>query len=387
VTTRCANRSEHQTRWAAHRVLSVATTVTAFAGLFAAAVLSLGHFLDLPVPCGTSGGCVTVAAHPSSKFLSVPVAYFGVVFFLVQIGLLSSSGANRPVKIIGVILAGTGSIVSAALLLYSRSVIQATCGWCMASGVAMAALFVLSVFSLRLKQIIPVLRPRVTWGFGFATALAIGVQAGQMQRAALIPPIAMERLAAIPAAVLLEPGKSIGPADAVVTVIVFADFLCPACRSELGSLLRYQQSNPNAVRVVYRHLPLAEIRGHETSKAAAALSEMAGERGQFWAFANAIHAHPGQMTRQEYLELMRTLGFEPVAVEERLGNPNDPALLSVLRDIELAEQLQIRATPTFIVQAGAAAPIATTQRGLVKVLNSPSVVSVLKRRGESSSAQ
>lgn len=50
----------------------MAALAAAFAGLFIAAVLSAGHLLDLPVPCGRSRGCLAVALHPSSKVLGVP---------------------------------------------------------------------------------------------------------------------------------------------------------------------------------------------------------------------------------------------------------------------------------------------------------------------------
>ena len=79
------------------------------------------------------------------------------------------------------------------------------------------------------------------------TALAIGVQAGIMERAASLPPISRERLATVSPAQLLDPAKCIGPANAPVAITVFADFFCPACRGALASLLEYQSRNRQAV--------------------------------------------------------------------------------------------------------------------------------------------
>jgi protein-disulfide isomerase len=208
-----------------------------------------------------------------------------------------------------------------------------------------------------------------------------------MERAAVAPPIGADRLASVRPAEWIDPAKSLGPADAAVTVIIFADFLCPACRGALGSLLQYQNAHPNDVRVVYRHLPLWEIRGHESSKAAAALSEMAGEQGKFWTFAHALHSQRGQMNWTEYLELMRKLGFEPAAVEARLDDSTDRAIQNVQRDIAFAGRLGIRATPIFIVQIGTYAPASATERGLARILNSTTVVSLLAERHQLRVAQ
>ena len=139
-------------------------------------------------------------------------------------------------------------------------------------------------------------------------------------------------------------------------------------------------ANASDVRVVYWHLPLGEIPGHETSKAAAALSEIAGERGKFWQFARAIHTHHGQMTRVEYLDVMHSLGFSAAAVEERLDTENDDAITRVQRDVALAERLGVRATPTFIVQIGLHPLVSATQRGLLNILNSESVRAVIGER-------
>jgi uncharacterized membrane protein len=69
--------------------------VVAFAGLFAASVLSAGHLLHLPVPCGKSSGCITVASDPSSKWFGVPFAFIGVAAYLLIIFLLTRAARER----------------------------------------------------------------------------------------------------------------------------------------------------------------------------------------------------------------------------------------------------------------------------------------------------
>src|SRR5438067_12004654 len=68
--------------------LAIAASLVAFGGLFAAGVLSAGHTLKLPVPCGSSSGCVAVASDPSSRAAGVPIAFFGVVAYTAILFLL-----------------------------------------------------------------------------------------------------------------------------------------------------------------------------------------------------------------------------------------------------------------------------------------------------------
>src|SRR6266700_42950 len=68
--------------------LPIAAALVAFGGLFAAGVLSAGHILNLPVPCGSDSGCVAVASDPSSRFAGIPIAFFGVVAYITIVFLL-----------------------------------------------------------------------------------------------------------------------------------------------------------------------------------------------------------------------------------------------------------------------------------------------------------
>jgi protein-disulfide isomerase/uncharacterized membrane protein len=359
-------------------LLALATLVAALAGLFFAAILGAGHVLDLPIPCGKSRGCMAVAMHPSSKLFGVPIAFFGAGAYLAILFLLAHASSVRWTRTALVAMAGLGTAISLALLIYSQRVIGATCWWCVGSGASMTSVFVLVVLLGRLGTA-PVYRPAVIWGLAVLTAAAIGLQAGRMQVAALRPPVPASRLADLTVEEAVDQFKSLGRAEAPVTVVMFADLWCPACRGVFGSLLKYQLANPAGVRLVYRHLPLWGLRGHETSRAAAALAEIAAERGRFWPFVQAVHGHRRQLDRAGYLELMGRLGLEAGAIEARLDDPNDPAIARVLRDEAFAERLGVDATPTFLVLAAGRPAVSANSRTLAGVLNSPAVQAALLR--------
>jgi protein-disulfide isomerase/uncharacterized membrane protein len=352
----------------------------AFCGFFVSSILVAAHFLDLPVPCGKSRGCVQVATHPSSKMFGIPIAAIGVVAYLSIIVLLLQAASSRWASFALLILAAVGTVISAALLIYAHNVIHATCLWCIASGVVMALLFVCSLLMGWTKTTLIVPKPAVVWGLGFLTAIGIGAEAGAMQKAANAPPLAAEKIVNLRMADLVDPAKSRGGTNAPVTIIMFADFWCTACRHSYGPLIGFQKAHPDKIRVVYRNLPLFEIRGHQFSGTAAALSEIAGERGKFWEFADALHEQKTQLGPDGYLQLMEKLGFDKAEVEKRMKDPNDPAILRANSDKTFAEGLGIHSTPTFILFVAGQQPISANQRTLPKLLNSPTVQSLLSAK-------
>ena len=72
---------------------------------------------------------------------------------------------------------------------------------------------------------------------------------------------------------------SIGPEDAVLTIIEYADFQCPYCADASLSLIEYQREHSVDVRLVYRHFPLSF---HEKAVPAALAANAAGYQGMFF---------------------------------------------------------------------------------------------------------
>jgi protein-disulfide isomerase len=177
----------------------------------------------------------------------------------------------------------------------------------------------------------------------------------------------------VPLQELVDPAKTIGDQNAPLSVIIFGDFWCPACRISLLSLLKFRSVNPNGIKIIIRHLPLWQLPGHETSRAAAALSEMAAEKNMFSAFVDSLHLHPAQPGEEEYLSLMQNLGFSRNEVFERLNNPKDPSILKVLRDEELSQKLGFNQTPSFIVFGDKIPPVYADVETLLEILNSTEV--------------
>ena len=362
--------------------LPIAASLVAFGGLFAAAVLSAGHILNLPVPCGSSNGCVAVASDPSSRVAGIPIAFFGVAAYTAILFLLAYLDRVRWARFALVALAIVGTALSARLLFYAHFVIHATCYWCVASAVAMAMLFVLSICLWRTKRRLRAVPAFFVWRAAGITLFAIGVVIWLMERSAAASPIAPEKLSAVAVEELLDGGNSRGPANAPVKIVIFSDLLCSVCRAVHGPLMDYQSAHPNHVQVIFRHRPLYGIPGHETSETAAILSEIAAEQGKFWRFVDRLYREPRQLDQDGYLGLMRELGLGSPEVQSLLTDPHSAPALRVQRDRALADRLGAQLTPTFVVIIDHKAPVSANHRSLATILNSPEVQAIFDHTGQ-----
>ncbi len=144
---------------------------------------------------------------------------------------------------------------------------------------------------------------------------------------------------------------AIGRADAPVTVVVFADFQCPACRvfSTTQELqLRDELVAQGQVRLVFRHLAFI---GAESVQAARA-SECAGEQDLFWKYHDKLYENgDGENTGAFADDNLRRF-----AAELRLNEVQFGSCLSSKKYADLiaqeqtaARRLTVSATPRFFI--------------------------------------
>ena len=114
--------------------------------------------------CGT-GSCETVQLSSYGEILGIPVAFFGVAGYL---GLLVVSLAGLqprwlnspgPTKLLA-LLSGLGVAFTAYLTYLEAAVIHAWCRWCLVSAGLIAAVFAVSLLSLRTSPSAPAPHPR-----------------------------------------------------------------------------------------------------------------------------------------------------------------------------------------------------------------------------------
>ena len=134
-----------------YRMTAVLLSLT---GLFISAYLYLYKIGKIgSLACGT-GGCETVQWSPWSRVAGIEVSLVGLLGYavLLAIGLASLQGTfaerRSPTAMLAG-LAGVGVLFTAYLTYLELFVIHAICRWCVASGVVILLIFIVSLLDLR----------------------------------------------------------------------------------------------------------------------------------------------------------------------------------------------------------------------------------------------
>ena len=150
----------------------------------------------------------------------------------------------------------------------------------------------------------------------------------------------------------LHPGNSpsMGPENAKITLIEFADFECPSCR-ELDRILRdFMASHPEA-RLVFKHFPLTEI--HPWAMTAAIASQCAFQQdpAAFWKIHAAIFDAQDLISPSNVWDKMQDLagkvGLNPDTFQTCMANPE--IAHQVEQNMEEGRNVNITGTPTTFV--------------------------------------
>lgn len=368
--------------------------VLAFGGIFVAGMLSLAHVLNATVPCGAnSQGCETVAQHPSSAWAGIPVAFFGLgaYFFLAALAFLRTVVDGSQVALltkIGALVSGVGTALSLYLTYIALNEIHATCIWCLASAAIMSVTFLINAW-LAQKE------PNTTLGAKFDKLAfvglfvvafgGLGVYSQELNRKGAETGVARETLDSLTienyATANPDTNTSLhvyGDMDSPVTIVEFADIFCDHCRTHYPNVKNLATANPGKVRVVFRHLPLYMLEGHDLSLPASILAEYAGEEGKFWDFMDAVMMSDKEQVKSAsgLLKVIQTIGMDPDKARRVMSDTESKYFSTVYRDIELANSAGVSRTPTYLVFAPghkteAATPnnIAGIVETLVKKLN------------------
>lgn len=156
-------------------------------------------------------------------------------------------------------------------------------------------------------------------------------------------------------ATLLADGalNSTGPSDAPVTIVEFSDFQCPACRASEPMVQSVLQQYPDKVKLVFRNFPLDQI--HPNARLAAQAAQVAQSEGKFWQYAQLLFEKQEEWSDLSSYDLLKTtlseyaseLGIDSASFLERMESSE--VVSAVQRDVDLAKELNIMATPTFFV--------------------------------------
>jgi protein-disulfide isomerase len=145
---------------------------------------------------------------------------------------------------------------------------------------------------------------------------------------------------------------SIGPENAKITLIEFADFECPSCRAMDTILRDFIAANPD-VRVVYKNFPLTDLHPWAMTAAIAAQCTYTQNPAAFWKMHNAIFDAQDVISPSNVWEKMTDLANQQgLNMETFKTCMSDPATKSQIEaTIAEGHTLNITATPTTFVNA------------------------------------
>jgi len=139
-----------------------------------------------------------------------------------------------------------------------------------------------------------------------------------------------------------------GNARAVVTLVEYGDFQCPACGMAYPPVKRLQHRYAGNLRFVFRHFPLAQA--HPNAHMAAELAEAAAVEGQFWAMHDWLYENQDAWVAAGTAGLeagVRALGLDEQALAATMRNPDIDA--HIRRDFMGGVRSGVNGTPGFYV--------------------------------------
>ncbi|MBI2484749.1 DsbA family protein [Candidatus Uhrbacteria bacterium] len=156
----------------------------------------------------------------------------------------------------------------------------------------------------------------------------------------------------------------LGPPGAIVTLVEFGDFACPACADTSALLESFVKEFEGRVRVVWKDFPNEDL--HPSATDAAVAARCAQEQGAFWPYHDLLFTQRELLSATTYTALARTLKLNTDAFD-RCVNAK-ATLPRVQKDFEEGLALSISATPTVFVgtERLVGTPDAETLRALIQ---------------------
>jgi uncharacterized membrane protein len=128
------------------RALRVTVAGLSAAGVAVAGYLAYARYAETTIAC-TTGGCEAVQSSDYAELVGIPVAVLGLAAYLFLLG--TAFFTIELVRVAGAVVAVSGALFAAYLLLAQLFVIDAICQWCVASDIVIGLLAVACVLRLR----------------------------------------------------------------------------------------------------------------------------------------------------------------------------------------------------------------------------------------------
>jgi protein-disulfide isomerase len=147
------------------------------------------------------------------------------------------------------------------------------------------------------------------------------------------------------AEVAIGEAYSLGNPDAPVTIVEFSDFHCPFCRQAHGIVQQVLARYGDAVRLVYKDMPLDSL--HPDARAAAEAALCAGAQGKFWEYHDALFASEPDVSVTALSRLTKQVGLDAAAFDACYSARTYKARVEAT--VQEGARLGVTGTPTFFI--------------------------------------
>jgi protein-disulfide isomerase len=135
----------------------------------------------------------------------------------------------------------------------------------------------------------------------------------------------------------------LGPAEAPVKVIEFADYECPYCAKVHPFVLKLHEEFPNEVGIYYKDMPLPM---HSRAQKAAEAARCAREENKFWEYHDKLFSER-KLEPEQLRQFARDLKMDESKFEKCLDTGAQAG--AVKKDLTEGQQLGLTGTPSFFI--------------------------------------
>jgi peroxiredoxin len=158
---------------------------------------------------------------------------------------------------------------------------------------------------------------------------------------------AIKKLANVPKPTpVTQDDWQLGPPDAPVVVIEYADYQCGPCREAYRLLRQIVPIYGDKILWIHRHLPLRH--SHPLAQGAAEAAEAAGAQGKFWEMHDRLFEAEGDLERDQLVIYAQDIGLDLERFTSDLDSrcfKNQDFKLAVRNKIKLPPALFINSLP------------------------------------------
>jgi len=136
---------------------------------------------------------------------------------------------------------------------------------------------------------------------------------------------------------------TLGPTDAPVKIVEYADYQCPYCKQMHPLIKRLREEFPKT-QLIYEDFPLPM---HANAQKAAEAAHCAGDQGKFWEFHDEIFDYSGSLDVSNLRGMAKTLKLDQASFDQCLDSGKHAP--DVAKGHIQGAALGITGTPTFFI--------------------------------------